>query len=290
MIKLRIFCFCLFFYFTTVYAVVAVNEFQIVSFASCASSFTYLADGLTVDFTSTADGGGADIVSYDWSFGDGATSTIENPEHIYIVSGIYPVCLSIETSDGCSNTYCETLNVINPIDTIECVADFSFETIDLNVSFTNLSDPDVGAITSYSWDFGDGSYSSDENPEHIFAASGYFEVCLTIGTDAGCSDETCMIINVTSPVSIQNINQFDFNLYPNPSSGNIEISFTMNSDAETNIYLTDISGKNILNIFFGELTAGNHLLKENISALPDGIYFIYIRSKTGAAVQKLIKN
>lgn len=262
------------------------------SFAAetCTSSFIYTADGLTVDFTSTADGGGADIVSYDWSFGDGATSTIENPEHIYIVSGIYPVCLTIVTSDACTNTYCETLNVINPVDTIECVSDFSFEITDLTVDFTDLSDPDVGAITSYSWDFGDGNYSSEENPEHIFAASGYFEVCLTIGTDAGCSDETCMIINVTAPVEIKPINQIDFNLFPNPASQNIEISFTMNSDAETNIYLTDISGKNILNIFSGELNDGDHLLKENISALPDGIYFIYIRSKTGAAVQKLIKN
>jgi PKD repeat protein len=261
----------------------------IIANAACTSSFTYVITGTAVDFTSTADGGGADIVSYDWSFGDGATSTLENPEHIYIVSGIYPVCLTIVTSDACTNTFCEILNVINPVDTINCVADFSFEAIDLNVSFTNLSDPDVGAITSYSWDFGDGSYSSDENPEHIFTASGYFEVCLTIGTDAGCSDETCMIINVTTPVSIENINQFDFNLSPNPASGNIEISFALNSNSITNIYLTDISGKNILNIFSGELTAGNHLLKKNISALPAGIYFIYISSENGSAVQKLIK-
>ena len=258
---------------------------------TCTSSFIYTADGLTVDFTSTADGGGADIITYDWSFGDGATSTLENPEHSYIVSGIYPVCLTIETDDGCSNTYCETLNIINPLDTIECVSDFSFAATDLIVDFTNLSSPDVGTITSYAWDFGDGSYSSEENPEHIFAASGYFEVCLTIGTDAGCSDETCMIINVTAPVSIENINQFDFNLSPNPASGNIEIVFALNSKAITNIYLTDISGKNMLNIFSGELTAGNHLLKENISALPAGIYFIYIRSaENGTAIKKFIKN
>lgn len=267
------------------------SVFQPVDAASCSSSFTYIADGLTADFTSTADGGGAAIVAYDWSFGDGATSTLENPEHIYIVSGIYPVCLTIETDDGCSNTYCETLNIINPLDTIECVSDFSFEITDLTVVFTDLSDPDVGAIISYAWDFGDGNYSSEENPAHIFAASGYFEVCLTIGTDAGCSDETCMIINVTAPVSIENINQIDFDLSPNPASCNIEITFALNSTQETNIYLTDISGKNISNIFSGELTAGNHILKENISALPAGIYFIYIRSaENGTAIKKFIKN
>jgi len=121
------------------------------------------------------------INSWNWSFGDGFTSTSQNPTHVYATTGTFPVTYTIGSSVGCSATYSTTVTV-NPPPT----SSFSADTVckQLATTFTNTS---TGG-TSYNWNFGDGSATSTtQNPTHIYTNSGNFVVTLTVTNSFNCS-------------------------------------------------------------------------------------------------------
>ena len=116
------------------------------------------------------------VLTYDWDFGDGGTSTLQNPTHTYTVQGTYTVRLIITTSGGCRDTL--TMNSAVKVGTIPFV-DFSATPIPVcgnqPVQFTDLSHP----VDAWTWDFGDGGSESIQNPIHRYADTGYFSVTLT---------------------------------------------------------------------------------------------------------------
>ena len=72
------------------------------------SSYTYSAVGLTVSFTNTSAG---NITSYSWNFGDGNTSTVVNPVHVFTADGTYTIILHIETTEGCTADYAQVITI-----------------------------------------------------------------------------------------------------------------------------------------------------------------------------------
>lgn len=142
------------------------------------------------------------ITSWFWDFGDGATSTEQNPEHIYEEAGVYDVTLVIETAE------CGTLTVTYHL----CVGDgggvggpacqsfFFFEqpnTDDL-LSFQFI-DFSLGDINAWIWDFGDGTTSTEPNPTHTYATEGFYMVSLTVISD-DC--ESSIQIGVTAGTNV----------------------------------------------------------------------------------------
>ncbi|GAA5036506.1 hypothetical protein GCM10011506_30330 [Marivirga lumbricoides] len=129
-------------------------------------------------FTNTTDS--PPISTYEWSFGDGTTSTEENPEHVYQSAGDYTVRLSVAFA-GCES-FAEQTITVNP------GPEVSFSTIDnclgQSISFNNTSSGDF--ISSYLWDFGDGTTSTQENPEYTFETAGVKNISLTAFTTNGC--------------------------------------------------------------------------------------------------------
>lgn len=65
---------------------------------------------LTVHFSDVSTSGHA-ITSWQWDFGDGHTSTVQNPTHTYAHLGVYTVCLTIHDNNGCSHTSCHQIHV-----------------------------------------------------------------------------------------------------------------------------------------------------------------------------------
>lgn len=125
------------------------------------------------------------ITGWNWSFGDGTTSSLQNPTHAYSTSGTYTVTLDVQTSDGCTNTGTFDLVIYDPP-----VADFSF-TIPCEgqpTIFTdNSSDPN-GTVTNWQWNFGDGSPTDfTQSPQHLYAVAGNYNVSLNITSSNGCS-------------------------------------------------------------------------------------------------------
>ncbi|MBT3209384.1 MAG: PKD domain-containing protein [Bacteroidetes bacterium] len=125
-----------------------------------------------------------------WNFDDGTTSNIPNPQHTFPGPGSYNVCLTTYSSAGCTDTYCETL-IIDSVLLPNCEAMFTYyvDTASGMSNFYQFFDQSnsLGTITSWYWDFGDGSSSFVQNPTHSFL-NGTYVVTLTIMTaNGGCS-------------------------------------------------------------------------------------------------------
>lgn len=142
------------------------------------------------------------IISWQWDFGDGSTSTHQNPIHSYYENGEYDVCLSVTNEAGtCTDVYCETFYVgITP----DCMANFYFSQDTINPLNFHFTDASTGNIEFWEWDFGDGTTSELQNPSHTFNAPGIYFVCLTIGNSTGdCSETLCKEVVVTGNISCQ---------------------------------------------------------------------------------------
>ncbi len=167
---------------------------QTVTVVNCptpTSYYTFTANSLNVDFMDGSTVTGS--ASWLWDFGDGNTSTQQNPSHTYAADGGYTVCLTV--SDACgTDSVCQTVIVAN------CptpVAAYTYNTNSLNVDFTDTSTYTVTAITSWLWDFGDGNTSTQQNPSHTYSAAGTYTVCLTM-SDACGVDSVCQTVTVTN--------------------------------------------------------------------------------------------
>jgi beta propeller repeat protein len=134
---------------------------------------------LIVRFTDTSAG---DIRAWSWKFGDGETSSDQNPEHTYTAAGTYTVSLEVENAAG-SDTEMKTdyITVVEqPVATF--TANPTIGTAPLVVQFMDAS---TGVPTSWSWKFGDGGISADRNPMHTYERPGRYAVTLAVANSAG---------------------------------------------------------------------------------------------------------
>jgi len=156
-----------------------------------------LCENTSFRFTdNTVTNGGDNVVSWSWNFGDGSTSTLQHPTHVYTRDSVYNVRLNVVTRNGCISSVIKPVEVIAPP-----VADFDFHpkfgAAPLIVTFTNQS---AGA-SSYIWDFGDNSPASgDENPVHTYLQNGRYVITLIVSSLPGCSDTAVQSINVVIPI------------------------------------------------------------------------------------------
>src|SRR3954467_1818981 len=93
--------------------------------------------------------------SWAWDFGDGGTSTVQNPTHTYATPGTYTVKLSTKTDKGCISDTSSKQVIINPLPS----AKFGFsapDCISKDITFSDSSIANAGNITLWKWDLGDG--------------------------------------------------------------------------------------------------------------------------------------
>jgi PKD repeat protein len=142
---------------------------------------------LTVSFTDLSTGV---IDKWSWSFGDGGTSTEQNPTYTYNTPGSYTVTLEV-TGAGGTNTRVETAFITVTPPAEPPVASFSGSPRSggppLAVSFTDSS---TGVIDKWSWSFGDGGTSTEQNPTYTYNTPGTYSVTLTITGPGGIAIRT----------------------------------------------------------------------------------------------------
>jgi PKD repeat protein len=131
-------------------------------------------------------------VEYLWEFGDGGTSTEQNPIYTYDEEGEYEVCLTISSPDtSCFSTFCEIVYIGGfPSD---CENQFTVLQLgDLDFQF----DGEIlnGASGEYLWDFGDGTIGDGQSITHTYAEEGTYFVCLTT-IAGGNTPDTCIYIS-----------------------------------------------------------------------------------------------
>lgn len=167
------------------------------------ASFTYdIHYGCEVDsvvFTNTSIGGG----NFEWTFGDGTGSTLQDVSHLYFAKNIFSVMLK-NKGDYCRDSIAQSVDLKHPL---QAAFTFSKDTICQNqtINFTNASTVTThnNIAPKYFWDFGDGNTDTTENPSHTFAKAGVFTVKMTVTNFVPCSDSSVHIVYVDT---IPNIN------------------------------------------------------------------------------------
>ncbi|MBI1287138.1 MAG: PKD domain-containing protein [Flavobacteriales bacterium] len=140
--------------------------------------------GETFQFSDNSVSNDGTIVSWDWDFGDGTTSTDQNPTHDYTAAGTYDVKLVVVSDHGCADSTQFQVNV-DPLP----AADFTATDVCLGTptAFTDASTISAGTIAAWGWDFGDGNTSTQQNPSNTYATAGTYTVGLAAVSANGCA-------------------------------------------------------------------------------------------------------
>ncbi len=150
----------------------------------------------SVSFVNTTNYSGGNAGSSYWSFGDGTTSMLDNPTHTFPGPGTYQVQLIAYSGNGCSDTTFQNISIMLPL---SCSFSYTGNCALTPAQFTDNSYVAGGTIVSWYWNFGDGTSSSQQNPLHIYANAGTYNVVLYVTSSNGCSGSDTMQVTV-SPV------------------------------------------------------------------------------------------
>lgn len=244
-----------------------------------------------------------DYAYYFWDFGDGHYSYDKNPVHQYDAPGMYNVCLTIYSELGCSSTYCKEINVGG----MECDVEFTYDILVPNCEGFNIAHafmaPATDNISFYYWDFGDGQYSWEENPIHIYEHYGTYNACLEVMFGNGCLARSCQNIVVEQNVidtvfhakcGMSPVRDLEFTesigvekVYPQPAAG--QVNFVIQSDR--NQYI-QVSFYNLLGQKFDMASdiyvhEGKNEVPIQLDGFNTGVYLYSVNSQNGTFTGRL---
>ena len=228
---------------------------------------------LPVNFTDLSTTANGTIDLWQWDFGDGTISSLQNPSHIYTATGNYNVSLFVRNTNGCFKTLTRTsyIQISNGVHANFSSSNPNSCAAPVNINFQNLS-TGTGALT-YLWNFGDGGTSTAANPTHNYTTSGTYTVQLIVTNSVGCTDT----IIRTNAVSIGNVHA-DFN---SPASICVNNAFTF-TNASTPAPVS-------VSWNFGDGTTSTATNPVKFYTSP-GIYQVKLVSNFGACKDSITKN
>ncbi len=260
---------------------------------NCVASFTYAIDSTGAYVcTSTSTGIITPGTIYSWSFGDGTPASY-SPSHIYTNNGTYNITLIITCINGfsgatlCTDSITQTVVVINAGPAL-CTATAAFQMVpDSSALLTWTAFPIYTPSTaSAAWHWGDGSSTVGFNPSHTYAAPGVYNICLIVTDTCGAMDTACMVSNIfkgtnsaviyivnvvpnLTPLAVKKVVKTDltFNIYPNPSTGIFNLSFS-NEIKNVKMEVSDVLGRKIISMKL------NNEKSIDLSELKNGTYYV----------------
>ena len=216
-----------------------------------------------------------------WDFGDGNTSTEQNPSHTYADEGTYEVCLTASNVHG-SGVFCKNIHVVL---LSAPAADFTFTTNNLEAIFTDLSE---NAPTEWAWDFGDGNTSTQQNPTHTYSTYDIYTVCLTASNAVG-SDSTCQTVDLGSSFTKENIAGLEIDLFPNPAQESATLQLDLVQPLILDVTLRNSFGQIIRPLMSTQqIMPSQQLLPIDLIGIPKGVYWLEVKSPVGAWSERLV--
>ena len=152
---------------------------------------------ITFNGTGSYDSDG-DLLTYAWNFGDGSAGTGVNPTHAYTAGGTYTVTLVV--NDGKVDSKNTTTADITEVNDLPVAAAGSDQTALVNesVTFDGSGSYDIdGNITTYEWEFGDGTTGTGMTTIHAYGSAGMYTANLTVTDDGGLNDTDTVMVTVT---------------------------------------------------------------------------------------------
>lgn len=239
--------------------------------------YTTTSPSLMVSFSDSS----SPAISRKWEFGDGDTSAMLNPNHVYAKEGTYQVSLVI--TDGCGNMSAKVTKSV----VVSCpVAKATF------VNSTTDRKIDVEAnkqgVLRYTWNFGDGNpldtSSTDNKNSHIYANYGVYTVCLYVESACGM-DTLCEEISLATAGFGENNSNNMWTFYPNPAKDVLNVSFTKEFEA-VELMVKDIQGR----IVIQESSLVGSQNQVDISKLDSGFYTIEMKIGDSISSKKFLKD
>jgi PKD repeat protein len=142
------------------------------------------------------------IVTWNWDFGDGDSASGDPVDHTFDAPGTYVVTLTVTDNDTLSDTDSLSIVVLNQAPVAVANADEIAGTAPLTVTFNGDGSYDQdssGSIAAYSWDFGDGSSSSQANSSHTYASWGQIDAVLTVTDNLGATASATVALDIAAP-------------------------------------------------------------------------------------------
>lgn len=151
--------------------------------------------GSPTTFTDVSTG---NVNSWNWDFGDGATDN-NGPivTHTYANSGSYLAFMEVDGGVGCTDIMFHAITVIDVLTPQIGAPDTAC--VNVPIQFSDLSVTNSGTITSWTWNFDDGSTSNLQNPLHNYTAAGIYNVTLDVTTSSGCTNTGTYTVEVFDP-------------------------------------------------------------------------------------------
>jgi gliding motility-associated-like protein len=176
-------------------------------------AFSFNQDGpcvpVTVQFTDESQSP-VPIIGYEWNFGDGLSSFLQNPTHVYQNPGTYDVTLIVYSANGCSVE--ETLPTAFALGELPDINNVYFTVTPLVESeYNSIFNFDVDVPNSdldYNWSFGDNNWGYGSNTQHEYEYVGNFNVELIATDDVGCQTSVSQYVRVEDPINIYVPNAF----------------------------------------------------------------------------------
>ncbi len=232
--------------------------------------------GDSIQFQNNSEGPYTELL---WRFegGEPATSNEENPLIFYNTKGVFNV--QLVASNPLSSDTLTLESLIEIESTPVAKFDILLNNLDLTLTYTG------GNASVYSWDFGDGSSSSEQNPQHTYGLPGEYFIKLEVTNSCGKDSLTERV--VIFPVSTNDFSsKLDFVIWPNPTHGILNIKINDYNYSSLNLSLQNSLGQ-ILEVFeFSELK--DNILSKDISHLHKGIYFVTLKSQGSTITKPLI--
>lgn len=185
------------------------NSIAFTTFPAVSAQFTYKVNfgcvNDTINFMHTSNG---NVYKWNWDFGNGQTSTIQNPTIIVPNKGILPVYLYVGNG-VCNAGYRDT--VILNFDDVK--ASFSVPSTICPTNNWGITNNSSGKITSYAWDFGNSTTSTLQNPPSFAYASSTLQktypIQLVVANALGCKDTTLqnIIVKASVPATLDSISK-----------------------------------------------------------------------------------
>jgi PKD repeat protein len=230
----------------------------------CQAYFTDYPDSLNTALIQFTDQSSGNINSWSWNFGDPASgpfnfSNLQNPEHQFTVPGTFYVCLTIQGADStCYDVFCKTVIVGN---SSGCMAMFTYNGNPAGGNAIQFTDQSTGNPNNWMWNFGDSTYSTEQNPFHIYPAPGVYIACLTITANNGtnCTSTFCLNVFVNDSVVSNQI-------YGQVFEGNLTLQlgmaliFSLDSNLNYAPYVDICSIDSMGFYYFNDVPDGNYLV------------------------------
>ena len=243
------------------------------------------------------------LVKYDWNFGDGtvdsgdasgkpaynsAVGVQKNGCYQYQQQGKYDIKLIVTDAHGCTSQDIlqGKVHVL-----LNVPGSFGVGNNGRTTFVPTMPDTSGFHIIKFRWDFGDSTAMDSTNwsTSHSYSKQGVYTAYLEVWTKEGCYSKAPGTVSyLFSAISPEIASSISFSVYPNPSSGNFTIDYSLNEKANIKMLLFDMPGRKISELLNQNKSAGSYTYYTNDLNILHGTYILKIYKDNIPAGEKLI--